>query len=68
MSYLLSVGLVAYSVAVKVSTGSGLPSGPSGILGAAEGLNYLALLLSIGAAVYQFAIVGAQVGADLCYQ
>lgn len=38
------LGLVGWSAYTKVQTGSGLPAGPSGLLGAAEGLSYLALL------------------------
>jgi hypothetical protein len=37
---------------VKVQTGSGLPAGPGGIVGAAEGVSYLALLGAIVAAAY----------------
>jgi hypothetical protein len=38
------VGLVAWSLYTKKETGSGLPAGPGGILGAAEGFSYLTLL------------------------
>lgn len=38
------VGIVGWSAYTKVQTGSGLPAGPSGLLGAAEGFSYLALL------------------------
>jgi hypothetical protein len=38
------VGLVAWSLYTKKETGSGLPPGPGGILGASEGFSYLALL------------------------
>ena len=37
------VGVVAYSIFTKIRTGNGLQSGPGGILGAAEGLAYLAV-------------------------
>lgn len=56
MSYLAVVGIVAWSAYTKVTTGSGLPAGPSGLLGGAEGLSYLALLAAIvGFAVKSFA-------------
>lgn len=41
------VGIVGWSAYTKVQTGSGLPAGPSGLLGAAEGFSYLALLAGI---------------------
>jgi hypothetical protein len=44
VSYLVIVGIVAWSAYTKATTGSGLPAGPSGLLGAAEGLSYLALV------------------------
>lgn len=33
--------------AVQVQTGSGLPAGPAGLLGAVEGFSYLTLLAGI---------------------
>eukprot|EP00878_Enallax_costatus_P001899 GHUV01002059.1.p1 GENE.GHUV01002059.1~~GHUV01002059.1.p1 ORF type:complete len:161 (+),score=42.51 GHUV01002059.1:129-611(+) len=44
ISYLVVLGIIAWSVATKVKTGSGLPAGPSGLLGAVEGVSYLSLL------------------------
>ena len=44
ISYLVVLGLVAWSAATKASTGSGLPAGPFGLLGASEGVSYLSLL------------------------
>lgn len=38
------VGLVAWSLYTKATTGSGLPAGPAGLLGAVEGFSYLSLL------------------------
>lgn len=52
ISYLVFVGIVAWSIKTKVQTGSGLPAGPSGLIGAAEGISFLALLGAIGAAAY----------------
>ena len=49
LSYLVVVGLVATSVYVKSTTGTGLPAGPAGLLGAAEGLSFLAIVGGIAA-------------------
>ena len=47
VSYLVILTIIGWSVYTKVSTGSGLPAGPSGLLGASEGFSYLALLVAI---------------------
>ena len=47
VSYLVIVGIVAWSLFTKVQTGRGLPSGPGGLLGAAEGFSYLSLVAGI---------------------
>ncbi len=44
VSYLVILGIIAWSAYTKVSTGTGLPPGPSGLLGAVEGFSYLSLL------------------------
>ena len=44
MSYLAPLALVAWSLLTKARTGAGLPAGPAGLLGAAEGVSYLSLL------------------------
>ncbi len=44
MSYLGVLGIIAWSVYTKSKTGSGLPAGPAGLLGAVEGVSYLSLL------------------------
>ena len=41
------LGIVGWSAATKASTGSGLPAGPSGLLGAVEGLSYVSILAAI---------------------
>lgn len=46
------LALVGLSIKTKVSTGGGLPAGPGGVVGASEGLNYLALLAALGAFAY----------------
>lgn len=38
------LGIVGWSAATKASTGSGLPAGPAGLLGAVEGFSYLSIL------------------------
>ena len=52
VSYLVVLGLVALSIKTKVSTGSGLPAGPGGLVGAAEGVAYLALAAGVGSIAY----------------
>lgn len=47
VSYLVVLGLIAWSVYTKLSTGKGLPQGPAGLLGAVEGVSYLSLLAAI---------------------
>jgi hypothetical protein len=49
IGYLVVLAIVALSIKTKVSTGSGLPPGPGGLVGASEGLSYLSLLGAIGA-------------------
>ena len=44
ISYLVVVAIIGWSIATKVKTGSGLPAGPGGLLGAVEGVSYLSLL------------------------
>lgn len=38
---------MAWSLYTKKETGSGLPAGPSGLLGAAEGFSYLSLVAGL---------------------
>lgn len=52
VSYLIVLGLVALSLKTKVSTGAGLPAGPGGLVGAAEGVAYLALTAGVGSIAY----------------
>lgn len=61
------VAIVAWSIYTKVSTGSGLPPGPSGLLGAVEGITYLSLLAgeSTGSAVQRSAAAQGRAG-GLC--
>ena len=44
ISYLVVLAIIGWSIKTKVDTGSGLPAGPSGLLGAVEGVSYLSLL------------------------
>lgn len=39
------LAIIGWSIYTKVSTGTGLPAGPSGLLGAVEGVSYLSLLI-----------------------
>ena len=44
ISYLVVVGFVLTSLRQKIKTGAGFPAGPSGLLGAAEGLSFASVL------------------------
>lgn len=41
ISYVVLLGFVAKSIALKVRTGTGMPAGPFGLIGALEGVAYL---------------------------
>ncbi len=56
------LGIVGWSAATKASTGSGLPAGPSGLLGAVEGFSYLSLLAGIVVFGLKFAEAGSLPG------
>lgn len=47
-----ALGTVAYSEFVLATSGCGLPPGPYGLYGAAEGVSYLVLLAFVGLSVY----------------
>ena len=47
ISYLVTGGLIVGSAGKKIVTGSGLPAGPGGVLGGAEGIAYLLALYGI---------------------
>lgn len=47
VSLVVVLGLFIYSVITKKETGRGLPAGPAGLLGAAEGLTYLTVLAAV---------------------
>ena len=56
VSYLAILAIIGWSAYTKATTGSGLPAGPSGLLGAAEGFSDLALLSgTVAFAVKSFA-------------
>jgi len=57
ISYVVVGGLIVVSAGKKVITGSGLPAGPGGVLGGAEGIAYLLALYGI--------FVYVSVGGDL---
>ena len=46
------VAVVGWSVKTKVDTGSGLPAGPFGLLGAVEGFAFLLAAAGVGVAAY----------------
>ena len=53
-SLLIIIGIFIWSILVKKDTGKGLPAGPAGLLGAAEGLSFLTVLLLLIFVPWQF--------------
>jgi hypothetical protein len=47
LSYLCVVGIAGFSLFTKVKQGRGLPAGPGGLLGAAEGLSFLSIVTGL---------------------
>jgi len=60
------IGLFAWSLVTKKQTGTGLPSGPAGLLGAAEGLTFLTVLAGIVVAAINIATYGGLTAGDAC--
>ena len=58
VSYLAIVGIIGASLTKKVRTGTGLPAGPLGLLGLAEGLAYLAAVAGLVVLGFQLADYG----------
>ena len=52
------VGFVASSLLSKATSGSGLPAGPGGLLGAAEGLSFLSAVIGLSVLGFQLAEYG----------
>jgi hypothetical protein len=48
VSYLAVTAFVVAATAKKIKTGSGLPAGPGGVLGGAEGISFLVALIGLG--------------------
>ncbi|CAI8588711.1 unnamed protein product [Vicia faba] len=70
ISYLVVVGIVAWSIYTKSKTGSGLPNGPFGLLGAVEGLSYLALVaivVAFGLQYFEQGYIPGPLPADQCF-
>jgi len=57
-SFAVILGIVIWSALTKAKTGSGLPAGPAGLLGSAEGMSYLTVLGSIIVLVSNFSEFG----------
>ena len=55
---LVVIGFVASSLLSKVTSGSGLPAGPSGLLGAAEGLSFLSAAAGLAVLGFQLTEYG----------
>ena len=47
MGYLVVTSIVLWSITTKLRTGSGLPAGPAGLLGAVEGLSWLSVVAGL---------------------
>jgi hypothetical protein len=58
ISYLVVSAIAGASLFKKFKTGSGLPAGPGGILGAAEGLSFLAIVAGLVVLGFQIADYG----------
>ena len=70
ISYLVIIGIAAWSTSTKISTGTGLPAGPAGLLGAAEGLSFLSILAGLVIAGLNYSELGFLPGFvpdDKCY-
>lgn len=63
-------GIVVWSIVTKVRTGSGLPAGPFGLLGAAEGLAYLTLVgivVVFGLQIYETGSLPGPLPSEECF-
>lgn len=58
VSYLVVLGLTAWSITTKLGSGSGLPPGKFGLLGAAEGLSYMSVAVGLVVLYFQIQDVG----------
>jgi hypothetical protein len=57
-SFAVILGIFIWSALTKLKTGGGLPAGPAGLLGTAEGLSYLTVIGSIIVVGLNFAEFG----------
>lgn len=53
LSYLVVAGIVVGATVKKFKTGSGLPAGPGGVLGGAEGISFLVALVGVAVGANQ---------------
>lgn len=60
--FLVVPGIVIYSLVSKARTGSGLPAGPSGLLGGVEGFSWLTTLLGVAVFANEFISKGSLPG------
>lgn len=58
ISYLVVIGFVGSALLSKVTSGKGLPAGPGGLLGAAEGLSFLTAAAGLVVLGFQLADYG----------
>lgn len=54
IAYAIVLGLTGWSIFNKVTTGKGLPPGPKGLLGLAEGLTFVTIVGGVVTAVISF--------------
>ena len=53
LSYISVVGIGGFSLFTKIKQGRGLPAGPGGLLGAAEGLSFVAIFVGLVVLTFQ---------------
>ena len=66
-SVIIVLSIVIWSAVTKAKTGSGLPAGPAGLLGAAEGCSYLSLLGGIVVTLLNFVQYGGLTSSECVY-
>ena len=70
MTWIYIKGILAWSLITKVKTGSGLPAGPNGLLGASEGVTFLTILGGLviaGLNLSEFGFLPGFLPNDNCY-
>lgn len=65
-SVALVFGIFAWSVSTKIKTGNGLPAGPAGLLGGAEGLSFLTAVGGLVVVTLNVAEYGGLTAGAIC--